>query len=374
MEKLLRSEAELEPKISRNLARRRYLQELKSWQNKVDQERLCVICQSTFDIGSLTKCGHLFCFSCLQIWLKSHHTCPVCKERLTNHDWHKIATQKADVVLRESEASHHDHSFSEAIYDAIDTKVLQQIQRVELRTSFGSKIDNLTRHLLWIQSQGGAKAVVFSQWSDVLDVMERSFKLNGIGYVRFDQKQRRDKDAVKLFKSSAEIQVFMLHSQSQSSGLSLINATHCFLVEPLINSAIELQAVSRIHRLGQTKPTFVWLYTVNGTVEERVLELSSQKRLGSWKGKLESGNPVEQKLKPSFGPQLDKSEAKDLQQHIGRLLERRGIGEVVETGELWECLFGDGERNGLREKVLKEVQRDQLATAAETRRTAMVRV
>jgi E3 ubiquitin-protein ligase SHPRH len=350
------------------------LQELKSWQNKVDQERLCVICQSTFDIGSLTKCGHLFCFSCLQIWLKSHHTCPVCKERLTNHDWHKIVTQKADVVLRESEASHHDHSFSEAIYDAINTKVLQQIQRVELRTSFGSKIDNLTRHLLWIQSQGGAKAVVFSQWSDVLDVMERSFKLNGIGYVRFDQKQRRDKDAVKLFKSSADIQVFMLHSQSQSSGLSLINATHCFLVEPLINSAIELQAVSRIHRLGQTKPTFVWLYTVNGTVEERVLELSSQKRLGSWKGQLESGKPIEQKLKPSLGPQLDKSEAKDLQQHIGRLLERRGIGEVVETGELWECLFGDGERNGLREKVLKEVQRDQLATAAETRRTAMVRV
>jgi hypothetical protein len=109
-------------------------------------------------------------------------------------------------------------------------------------------------------------------------------------------------------------------------------------------------------------------------VEERVLELSSQKRLGSWKGQLESGKPIEQKLKPSLGPQLDKSEAKDLQQHIGRLLERRGIGEVVETGELWECLFGDGERNGLREKVLKEVQRDQLATAAETRRTAMVRV
>jgi E3 ubiquitin-protein ligase SHPRH len=374
---LLQSEAQLEPKISRNLARRRYLQELKSWQNKVDQERLCVICQSTFDIGALTKCGHLFCFACLQIWLKNHHTCPVCKERLTNHDWHKIATQTADVVLRGTESSHHDHSLSEAIYDAIDNKILQQIQRVELKTSFGSKIDNLTRHLLWIQSQGGAKAVVFSQWSDVLDVMERSFKLNGIGYVRFDQKQRKDKDAVKLFKTSAEIQVFMLHSQSQSSGLSLIDATHCFLVEPLINSAIELQAVSRIHRLGQTKPTFVWLYTVNGTVEERVLELSSQKRLGNWKDwkdQLGNGKSAEPEPKPSLGPQLDESEARGLQQHVGRLLERRGIGEVVETGELWKCLFGDGERNSLREKALKEVQRDQLATAAEMRRGAMVRV
>ena len=367
----MHSEAQLEPKISRNLARRRYLQELKSWQNKVDQERLCVICQSTFEIGALTKCGHLFCFVCLQIWLKHNHTCPVCKERLTNRDWHKIATQKADIVLRGTESSHHDHSFSEAIYQTIDGKVLQQIQQVELQTSFGSKIDNLTRHLLWIQSQGGAKAVVFSQWSDVLDVMERSFRLNGIGYVRFDQKQRKDNDAVKLFKTSDTIQVFMLHSQSQSSGLSLVDATHCFLVEPLINSVIELQAVSRIHRLGQTKPTFVWLYTVNGTVEERVVELSSQKRLGNGKDQLRNGTLT--KSKPLLGPQLDESEARGLQQNVGKLLERRGIGEVVETGELWECLFGDSEQNKMREKALKEVQRDQFATAAETRRAVTVR-
>ena len=58
----------------------------------------------------------------------------------------------------------------------------------------------------------------------VLDVMERSFKLNGIGYVRFDQKQKKDGDAVKLFKTSSEIQVFMLHSQSQSYISSYIHS------------------------------------------------------------------------------------------------------------------------------------------------------
>jgi hypothetical protein len=134
----------------------------------------------------------------------------------------------------------------------VDRTILQQIQRVKLKASFGSKIDNLTRHLLvvflfqprvlsvqWIKTQGGAKALVFSQWSDgmlsldsqphnglVLEVMERSFKLNGISYVRFDQKLKGSNDAVQLFKGSPEIQVFMLHSQSQSyvnSGSSISN-------------------------------------------------------------------------------------------------------------------------------------------------------
>ena len=118
LQALCRLAEQFKPKISRNLARRRYLQELKAWETKLGQERWCVICQSGFEIGALTKCGHLFCFGCLQIWLKDHHSCPVCKERLNRHDWHKIATQKGDVIIRQTEFSHQDHTFSQAIYEA----------------------------------------------------------------------------------------------------------------------------------------------------------------------------------------------------------------------------------------------------------------
>jgi E3 ubiquitin-protein ligase SHPRH len=109
---------QFEPKISRNLSRRRYLEELKAWEANIGKEKWCVICQSGFEIGALTKCGHLFCFSCLQIWLKDHRSCPVCKERLTRDEWHKIATQRGDVVIRQTEFTHHDHTFSQAIYEA----------------------------------------------------------------------------------------------------------------------------------------------------------------------------------------------------------------------------------------------------------------
>ena len=38
-----------------------------------------------------------------------------------------------------------------------------------------------------------------------------------------------------------------------SSGLTLINASHVFLCEPLVNPALELQGISRVHRIGQQK-------------------------------------------------------------------------------------------------------------------------
>lgn len=99
-----------------------------------------------------------------------------------------------------------------------------------------------------------------------------------------------------------------------------------------------------------------------------MLDVSSRKRLGYW-----NESPTKERSNDdSLCLQLDQSEAHDLQQHVGKLLEKRGVGEVVETGELLKCLFGNIEQNTTRHHILKEVQRDQRAGAAEARRTAMV--
>lgn len=53
----------------------------------------------------------------------------------------------------------------------------------------------------------------------------------------------------------------------------MTDATHVFLLEPLLNLQQEAQAVNRVHRIGQTRPTFVHRYVIRDTVEEKLHEL-----------------------------------------------------------------------------------------------------
>jgi E3 ubiquitin-protein ligase SHPRH len=66
------------------------------------------------------------------------------------------------------------------------------------------------------------------------------------------------------------LRVLLIPLSLGSNGLDIVEATHVFLVEPLINEAVESQAVARVARLGQTRSTFVHKYILNNTIEEKI--------------------------------------------------------------------------------------------------------
>ncbi len=71
-------------------------------------------------------------------------------------------------------------------------------------------------------------------------------------------------------QNRADVKVLLLPVSSGANGLNLIEASHVILVEPILNPAQELQAIGRVHRIGQTRETVVHKFIIRNTIEERI--------------------------------------------------------------------------------------------------------
>ena len=100
-----------------------------------------------------------------------------------------------------------------SIYSGISNAVLSQIKNVEVEGSFGTKIDTLARHILFLrENDPGAKSVVFSQFRDFLDVLGSAFAQFKIGFTGIDRK-----GGVENFKNDPSVSKALLHFPLASS-------------------------------------------------------------------------------------------------------------------------------------------------------------
>ncbi|KAK2590922.1 hypothetical protein QQS21_011383 [Conoideocrella luteorostrata] len=383
--KLEHTEDELRKKLHAAEAKHRYLLNLKETGSKSKEPRMCVICQMPFVIGVLTVCGHQFCKECITLWFKAHHNCPVCKRGLKPSNLHDISIKSQQLQVHSEGTSDQGQAVQRrtpnsrkktAIYSEFNADKITEIQDIELDgPSFTTKVDTLVRHLLWLRdSDPGAKSIVFSQYKDFLVILRNAFRWFRIGHTSID-----DVNGITNFKEDPAVEVFLLHARAHSSGLNLVNASHVFLCEPLLNTALELQAIARVDRIGQQHETTVWLYLVSGTVEEAIYNLSVQRRMEH----MGRRNADKAKAKEAATPELlDASieEANTLElEHaaLSKLMSKdRTAGEMIERRDLWECLFGnaasvenmgEGHRDGrLQEKAVMSYLAGE---AAEARRS-----
>jgi SNF2 family DNA or RNA helicase len=140
-----------------------------------------------------------------------------------------------------------------------------------------SKTDVLLDALETVAAEGG-KALVFSQWTSMLDLLEEPLRQKALAFVRLDGSTRDRAGVVERFQTEPEVGVFLVSLKAGGVGLNLTAADHVFLVDPWWNPAVEEQAFDRAHRIGQDKPVFVYRLVAQETVEERILALSSDKR------------------------------------------------------------------------------------------------
>ena len=119
----------------------------------------------------------------------------------------------------------------------------------------------------------GHKALVFSQWTSLLDLVEPHLKEAGLSFVRLDGSTRDRGAVVASFQDDSSCPLFLISLKAGGLGLNLTAAEYVFLLDPWWNPAAEAQAIDRSHRIGQLRRVFAYRLIAKDTVEEKVLEL-----------------------------------------------------------------------------------------------------
>ncbi|KAH9663205.1 helicase lymphoid-specific [Citrus sinensis] len=124
------------------------------------------------------------------------------------------------------------------------------------------------------------KVLVFSQWTKILDIMEYYFSEKGYEVCRIDGSVRLDERKIQIqdFNDvNSSYRIFLLSTRAGGLGINLTAADTCILYDSDWNPQMDLQAMDRCHRIGQTKPVHVYRLATAQSVEGRILKRAFSK-------------------------------------------------------------------------------------------------
>ena len=125
----------------------------------------------------------------------------------------------------------------------------------------------------------GRRALIFSQFTSMLHIIEKRLRQENIPYLYLDGDTPPAKrlELTERF-NSGETNVFLISLKAGGTGLNLTGADLVIHYDPWWNPTAEEQATGRAHRIGQTKKVEVLRLVVHHSIEEQVLKMSDRKR------------------------------------------------------------------------------------------------
>ncbi|KAG4074367.1 hypothetical protein HA402_008776 [Bradysia odoriphaga] len=149
-------------------------------------------------------------------------------------------------------------------------------------TNSSTKIERIVREVHKLkQSDPNVKILLFSQWADVLYELKNELLSNDIASRNIVSTSKSFQQMVEEFKDPRKnITCLLMPYKYGSKGLNLIEATHVFLVEPILNRGEELQTLGRVHRIGQQRETVVHRFITKNTIEETIFNVMSTEAAG----------------------------------------------------------------------------------------------
>ncbi|GAB7344319.1 hypothetical protein MBLNU457_2184t1 [Dothideomycetes sp. NU457] len=142
------------------------------------------------------------------------------------------------------------------------------------------KLQQLAILLRNLQSKG-SRALIFTQMTLVLDILEQFLNIHGYRYMRLDGSTRIEQrqDMMERFNRDTRIDVFILSSRSGGIGMNLTGADTVIFYDLDWNPQMDKQCQDRAHRIGQTRDVHIYKLVSEHTIEVNILKKSNQKRM-----------------------------------------------------------------------------------------------
>ena len=224
-----------------------------------NDDEICGICLSEIDENDIgiTKCGHIYCYTCLINVVRKRSKCPYCSRHIVENE---ICNVQYERKKPEKQLT-------------LDDK-----ERFELINKLGTKLANLITD----QKETDEHTIIFSVWDDLLKKIGKILKENGIENIFCKGNVYQRDKALKEFNSDNKIKVIMLSSESAAAGANLTKASRIIFIEPIHGTRSyrknqERQAIGRAHRMGQKSECIkVIRYILKNTVEEEIYKMNQK--------------------------------------------------------------------------------------------------
>lgn len=227
-------------------------------------------------LGYMTPCYHILCPKCkpgfdsgLAVGSDKYATCPICQMYI-RMSFPPITRDGIDAATeRRNELRAQPHKAKTGQYSGPHTKVKALLGKL--------KEHRAESEILYNESP--IRSVVFTGWTQYLDLIEIALKDADIGFLRLDGKMSVSARTrvLEQFRTDNTISVILVSIKAGGQGLNFTAANKVFMMEPQFNPGVEMQAIDRVHRLGQTRDVEITKFIMADSFEEAIVELQRKK-------------------------------------------------------------------------------------------------
>jgi SNF2 family DNA or RNA helicase len=186
-----------------------------------------------------------------------------------------------ETIIRCRQAATHPLLFLQSIEKPKKNKKRKILLDNELPTEVPistTKFSYIINDIKKVQLTTKEKCLIFCSWTNEMKLIQQQLKLQGIASLMYDGKiSQANKEAVIYNFQWTTIPVLILQITCGNAGLNLQCASRVYIMSPHWNPCIELQAIGRAYRKGQTKEVKCIRLLMKGTVEDRCEDIQLTK-------------------------------------------------------------------------------------------------